>query len=100
MQLFSIQQLYYNISNSSVFFLYRFYFIDATAVKEIESIFETESIDTADGITKPKKFTLKEKINLANSLREACLPKLLCEIAAKPANKMTEKEQSLLELIK
>lgn len=37
---------------------------------------------------------------LANNMREACLPKLLCEIAAKPANVVTEKEQSLLDLIR
>lgn len=33
-------------------------------------------------------------------MREACLPKLLCEIAAKPGNIVSEKEQSLLDLIK
>lgn len=37
---------------------------------------------------------------LANNLREACLPKMLCEIAAKPAYAITEKEKSLLDLIK
>lgn len=35
-----------------------------------------------------------------NSLREACLPKLLCEIAAKPTNTITDKEQNLMELIR
>jgi len=33
-------------------------------------------------------------------LRDACLPKMLCEIAAKPASAISEKEKSLLELIK
>lgn len=41
---------------------------------------------------------VKEKIS--ESLRDLCLPKLLCEIAAKPAYLLTEKERLVLSLLK
>lgn len=36
----------------------------------------------------------------SESLREACLPKLLCEMAARPAQTLTDRERNLLQLIK
>jgi hypothetical protein len=37
---------------------------------------------------------------LTDSLRDLCLPKLLCEIAAKPTYLLTEKEKHVLSLLK
>lgn len=37
---------------------------------------------------------------LSDSLRDLCLPKLLCEIAAKPSYLLTEKEKHVLSLLK
>jgi hypothetical protein len=37
---------------------------------------------------------------LSDSLRDLCLPKLLCEIAAKPTYMLTEKEKHVLSLLK
>ncbi len=41
---------------------------------------------------------VKEKIS--ESLRDLCLPKLLCEIAAKPEYMLSEKEKIVLSLLK
>lgn len=40
------------------------------------------------------------KYRIGERLREACLPKLLCEMAAKPWMSLTDKERDLLNLIK
>lgn len=40
------------------------------------------------------------KHTLGERLREACLPKLLCEMAARPWMSLTDKERDLLNLIK
>lgn len=37
---------------------------------------------------------------ISESLREVCLPKLLCEIAAKPAYLLSDKEKHVLSLLK
>lgn len=37
---------------------------------------------------------------ISDSLRELCLPKLLCEIAAKPAYMLSEKEKHVISLLK
>lgn len=37
---------------------------------------------------------------LSDSLRDLCLPKLLCEIAAKPSYLLTDKEKHVLSLLK
>ena len=40
------------------------------------------------------------KVQLSESLRDACLPKLLCEMAARPSYLLTEREKDLLTIIK
>lgn len=58
-----------------------------------------------------KAFTEKQRLEqkkafeivqqrLTDSLRELCLPKLLCEIAAKPTYMLTDKEKHVLSLLK
>lgn len=37
---------------------------------------------------------------ISYALREVCLPKLLCEMAARPWVRLTDKEKDLLNLIK
>ncbi|XP_058461414.1 uncharacterized protein LOC131436611 isoform X2 [Malaya genurostris] len=44
--------------------------------------------------------TVASKERLKNSLREACLPKLLCEMAAKPNYSLNVRERDLLSLIR
>ncbi|XP_035907424.1 uncharacterized protein LOC118510100 [Anopheles stephensi] len=53
--------------------------------------------DTA-GLSSAELAARKEK--LKNSLREACLPKLLCEMAAKPNYSLNVRERDLLSLIR
>lgn len=54
-----------------------------------------------------EKQRLEQKHNLevvnqkiSDSLRDLCLPKLLCEIAAKPSYLLSEKEKHVLSLLK
>lgn len=54
-----------------------------------------------------EKQRLEQKRNLdvvnqkiSDSLRDLCLPKLLCEIAAKPTYLLTDKEKHVLSLLK
>lgn len=58
-----------------------------------------------------KVFSAKERIEqkrnmdainqkIGESLRELCLPKLFCEIAAKPTYLLTEKEKNVLSILK
>lgn len=69
---------------------------DSPSTNDIESFIAKKS----NSNSKLLHIDLKDKLNLANNLREACLPKLLCEIAAKPAYGVSDKEQNLLDLIK
>lgn len=39
-------------------------------------------------------------IRLTDQLRESCLPKLLCEMAARPEQTLNDREKDLLNLIK
>lgn len=55
------------------------------------------TIPEANSLHKIRKYDRQFQ---ADPLRDACLPKMLCEIAAKPASAISEKEKSLLELIK
>lgn len=75
-----------------------FYFILLSSTAESEN--EIEEILTTESDTKIFPIDAKDKAYFANNLREACLPKMLCEIAAKPFDTITEKEKSLLDLIK
>lgn len=58
-----------------------------------------------------KAFTEKQRLDqkrnmdvvnqrISDSLRDLCLPKLLCEIAAKPTYLLSEKEKHVLSLLK
>lgn len=58
-----------------------------------------------------KAFTEKQKLEqkknlevvnqkISDSLRDLCLPKLLCEIAAKPIYLLSDKEKHVLSLLK
>lgn len=76
--------------------LFLFFISDSPSTKDIEDFISKKS----NSNTKLLQIDLKDKMALANNMREACLPKLLCEIAAKPSNVITEKEQNLLDLIR
>ncbi|KAL7732941.1 hypothetical protein ACLKA6_002755 [Drosophila palustris] len=43
---------------------------------------------------------LKTKSQLSDTIKESCLPKMLCELAAKPEYQLSEKERELLRLIR
>lgn len=73
-----------------------FHSVDSPSTQDIEEFIAKKSNTN----TKLLQIDLKDKITLANNMREACLPKLLCEIAAKPSNDITEKERNLLDLIR
>lgn len=40
------------------------------------------------------------KTQLSDAIKESCLPKMLCEMAAKPDYTLTEKEKDLMHLIR
>ncbi|XP_049545433.1 uncharacterized protein LOC125957068 [Anopheles darlingi] len=65
------------------------------AIGSVESDFDEE--DTT-GLSTAELAARKEK--LKNSLREACLPKLLCEMAAKPNYSLNVRERDLLSLMR
>ncbi|KAH8373445.1 hypothetical protein KR009_007293 [Drosophila setifemur] len=44
--------------------------------------------------------SLKTKSQLTDTIKEACLPKMLCELASKPDYQLSEKERELLRLIR
>jgi hypothetical protein len=48
----------------------------------------------------PKKGLEIVNQKISDSLRELCLPKLLCEIAAKPIYMLSDKEKHVLSLLK
>ncbi|XP_053676983.1 uncharacterized protein LOC128727137 [Anopheles nili] len=62
----------------------------------VEGDFEQDQ--DAAGLSPAELAARKEK--LKNSLREACLPKLLCEMAAKPNYSLNVRERDLLSLIR
>lgn len=80
----------------SIFFYFVLLFTDSPSTNDIETFIAKKS----NSNSKLLHIDLKDKLNLANNLREACLPKLLCEIAAKPSYGISDKEQNLLDLIK
>ncbi|XP_030372504.1 uncharacterized protein LOC115622636 [Scaptodrosophila lebanonensis] len=43
---------------------------------------------------------LKTKAQLTDTIKESCLPKMLCELASKPEYMLSEKEKELLRLIR
>uniref|UniRef100_A0A182PUX9 Uncharacterized protein n=1 Tax=Anopheles epiroticus TaxID=199890 RepID=A0A182PUX9_9DIPT len=63
---------------------------------DVEGDFDQDQ-DTS-GLSAAELAARKEK--LKNSLREACLPKLLCEMAAKPNYSLNVRERDLLSLIR
>lgn len=94
-----LNKFFLNVNFSLIEFFHIFFFLfftDSPSTKDIEDFLSKKSNSNA----KLLQIDLKDKITLANNMREACLPKLLCEIAAKPSNAITEKEQNLLELIR
>ncbi|XP_058054792.1 uncharacterized protein LOC131206301 [Anopheles bellator] len=66
----------------------------SNAIGSLESEFEE---DTA-GLSTAELLARREK--LKHSLREACLPKLLCEMAAKPNYSLNVRERDLLSLMR
>uniref|UniRef100_A0A182Q9V6 Uncharacterized protein n=1 Tax=Anopheles farauti TaxID=69004 RepID=A0A182Q9V6_9DIPT len=62
----------------------------------VESDFDQDQ--ETSGLSPAELAARKEK--LKNSLREACLPKLLCEMAAKPNYSLNVRERDLLSLIR
>lgn len=45
------------------------------------------------------KSTEEQTLKLSVNMRNSCLPKMLCEIAAKPRSSLSDKEQTLLDLL-
>lgn len=77
--------------------------------KESQDQFDSE--DKIDVKFLKKAFTEKQRLEqkkafeivqqrLTESLRDLCLPKLLCEIAAKPTYLLSDKEKHVLSLLK
>lgn len=64
------------------------------AIGSVESDFDEDTT----GLSTAELAARKEK--LKNSLREACLPKLLCEMAAKPNYSLNARERDLLSLMR
>lgn len=50
--------------------------------------------------TDQKKVLINVQDKINDSLRDLCLPKLLCEIAAKPTYLLSDKERHVLSLLK
>ncbi|GAB0095672.1 uncharacterized protein DMENIID0001_110770 [Sergentomyia squamirostris] len=65
--------------------------VDGTALNILDSSPEQSHTATTYQISKRK---------LTQTLRESCLPKMLCEMAAKPNYSLTDREKDLLTLIK
>lgn len=96
---------------NTIFIIFYFYFLDS-AMNDFESMLvnndnNNSNGDNDDGSQKSAKTNKidqmqKKKsktIYLNEKMREACLPKLLCEISAKPLHLLNDKEKSLLALI-
>lgn len=56
---------------------------------------EVDDIIDYDGIT-----LAKTKAKITETLRDSCLPKMLCEMAARPSQLLSNRERDLLSLIK
>ncbi|XP_067647318.1 uncharacterized protein geko isoform X2 [Eurosta solidaginis] len=65
---------------------------------DIEISEETEINDFSTVTLQRKQNALKTQ--LSDAIKESCLPKMLCEMAAKPDYMLTEKERDLLYLIR
>ncbi|XP_055535441.1 uncharacterized protein LOC129724510 [Wyeomyia smithii] len=71
----------------------------STAESEIAAV--RRPFGAAGGVLNSAQFdSVAHKERLKNSLREACLPKLLCEMAAKPNYSLNMRERDLLSLIR
>ncbi|XP_018786027.1 PREDICTED: uncharacterized protein LOC108967200 [Bactrocera latifrons] len=65
---------------------------------DIEIGEDTEINDFSAVALQRKQTTLKSQ--LTDAIKESCLPKMLCEMSAKPEYMLTEKEKDLLYLIR
>lgn len=99
---------------------YRFYFVDKSTSKPAsvngKKLPRSDDATSSDDDRLDVKFFKKafgekqrleqkrsmEVVNqkLGDNLRDLCLPKLLCEIAAKPTYLLTDKEKHVLSLLK
>lgn len=67
---------------------------DKIDVKYFKQAFSEKQI-----LEQKKAFEMVQQ-RLTDSLRDLCLPKLLCEIAAKPTYLLSDKEKHVLSLLK
>jgi len=91
---------------------YVFIFLDQDSLDDLkESQDQFDSEDKIDVKFLKKAFSEKQRLEqkkafeivqqrLTESLRDLCLPKLLCEIAAKPTYLLSDKEKHVLSLLK
>ena len=87
-------------------------FLDQDSLDDFkESQVKLDSEDKIDVKFLKKAFSEKQRMEqkkafeivqqrLTESLRDLCLPKLLCEIAAKPTYLLSDKEKHVLSLLK
>jgi hypothetical protein len=61
--------------------------------------FFTKAFTEKDRLEQKRAFEMVQQ-RLTDSLRDLCLPKLLCEIAAKPTYLLNEKEKHVLSLLR
>ncbi|KAJ6635271.1 hypothetical protein Bhyg_13856 [Pseudolycoriella hygida] len=59
----------------------------------------TSISDLSHSSTKSNEAANHQVINLSANMRNSCLPKMLCEIAAKPRTSLNDKEKTLLDLL-
>lgn len=95
---------------NSIRFVY--IFLDQDSLDDLkESQDQFDSEDKIDVKFLKKAFSEKQRLEqkkafeivqqrLTESLRDLCLPKLLCEIAAKPTYLLSDKEKHVLSLLK
>lgn len=105
-------------------FIYQLSFVDRSIGKHVNTNYKKAYYpkpSTAEGAASDddridikffkKAFTEKQRLEqkrtmdavnqkLSDSLRDLCLPKLLCEIAAKPTYLLSDKEKHVLSLLK
>ena len=91
---------------------YKIIFLDQDSLDDFkESQVKLDSEDKIDVKFLKKAFSEKQRMEqkkafeivqqrLTESLRDLCLPKLLCEIAAKPTYLLSDKEKHVLSLLK
>lgn len=71
--------------------------LDNSTYEDSESkMYASKAMKKVDRVSTVNKNTVK----LTESLRDACLPKMLCEMSAKSPHQLNDKEKSLLELIR